>query len=451
MVSYPLQQNRFNKLDAPSHGLEDQGMPSPAPSAAGEGKAGFTGSMEVFGPVLLFIFLLFSGSAHAGVRVHSVAELTEAIAAAGRGGDPTIFLADGRYAMQGVCLRIFTDGVTIGSISGRRDRVVLDGGYQTDEIVQITASRVTLRDLTLMRARHHPIHIMGNDRGSVSGTRLVNLHVIDPGQQAVKINPVQGRTADHGLIGNCLIELTDRGRAMVTAINGSCYTGGIDAHAATGWIVRDNLIRGFWCGEGLAEHGIHFWSGSAHTLVERNLIFDCDRGIGFGLDGSPHLGGIIRNNFVVQMHGHGQSDVGIALESADGARVHNNTIFLGHDYPNAVEFRFPTTVAAQIANNLSNRPITSRDGGKALLARNLTTARAAWFVDPEHGDLHLNGPIAGVVRSGQNVPGLKDDIDRDPRPPGKAPDIGADSYSPGPGRDRFWFDRLSFSEESMNQ
>ena len=49
--------------------------------------------------------------------------------------------------------------------------------------------------------------------------------------------------------------LTDAGRAQVQ----DCYTGGIDAHSAWGWVVRDNVFEGFWCDQGLSEHAVHFW------------------------------------------------------------------------------------------------------------------------------------------------------------------------------------------------
>jgi hypothetical protein len=52
--------------------------------------------------------------------------------------------------------------------------------------------------------------------------------------------------------------------------------GGIDAHNAVGWIVRDNTFRKIRSPAGsVAEHAVHFWSGSRDTLVERNLIVDC--------------------------------------------------------------------------------------------------------------------------------------------------------------------------------
>jgi len=50
------------------------------------------------------------------------------------------------------------------------------------------------------------------------------------------------------------IEMTDAGRSRV---RDGFYTGGVDAHAARGWTVRDSVIEGFWCADVLAEHTVH--------------------------------------------------------------------------------------------------------------------------------------------------------------------------------------------------
>lgn len=381
---------------------------------------------------LLFTFALLVNmnplSASGDVVVSDVSELKAAIADANKGGDPTILLTDGTYPLNGEYLRITADNVTVGSQSRDRDKVVLDGKYQTTEIFQIVAANVTLRDLTLKKAQDHPIHVMGGQ--TTTNILLSNLRIIDPGQQAIKINPSGDATSlGSGIIENSLIELTGAGRVYVLSHNGSCYTGGVDAHAAEGWVIRDNLIRGFWCAGSLSEHGIHLWSGSRDTLVERNLIIDCDRGIGFGLGDSPHYGGIIRNNMIYHPQGHGQSDVGIGLENASDAQVYNNTIYLNHTYQNAIEYRFPDSRNITIANNLTNKQITSRQGGEAELLTNVTNAQKSWFVDLPAGDLHLDESVSGVVNSGTAITGLVDDIDRGARPFDGGFDIGADEFN----------------------
>jgi len=357
--------------------------------------------------------------------------LIAAVSNANGGGDSTILLNDGTYHLNGRYLRITADGVTVRSAGGKRSAVILDGDYQTTEIFQVVSPNVTIADLTIKRAIYHPIHIMATNGDNVTGSLIKNVHIIDPGQQAIKINPDSGHnhTVDDGTITGSLIELTNSGRTKVWEINGSCYTGGIDAHAAAGWKVQDNIIKGFWCSGGLSEHGIHFWSNSKNTLIERNQIIDCDRGIGFGLGSSRHNAGIIRNNMIYQELDHGYSDVGIGIESAPGAQVYNNTIFLGHDYPNSIEYRFSSTTDVSIVNNLTNRAITARDGGSADLSHNRTNAQPGWFTECDTGNLHLAKKISTVSDAGAVIIGLTDDFDQDSRPQGGGIDIGADEYT----------------------
>ena len=189
----------------------------------------------------------------ATVSVDTVGELQNAVNNATAG--ETILIADGVYNLNGVYLRIDMPNVTLRSASGNREAVVLDGNYITTEIIQIVASDVTIADVTLREAYNHPIHVMTTDAGHTLNTRIYNVHLIDPGEQAIKINPAaDGTYPDDGLIACSHLELTDAGRPQ---IRNNCYTGGIDAHQAEGWVIRDNLIEGFWCDNGLSEHGIH--------------------------------------------------------------------------------------------------------------------------------------------------------------------------------------------------
>ena len=123
--------------------------------------------------------------------------------------------------------------------------------------------------------------------------------------------------------------------------------------------------------------------------MQRNHIIDCDRGIGFGLGSSGHSGGIIRNNMIYHGEDHGVSDVGIGLESASGAQVYNNTIFHEHSYQNAIEYRFAESNNLIIVNNLTNRAITSREGGDdVVISNNVTSAVTGWFIDAANPLLH---------------------------------------------------------------
>lgn len=395
--------------------------------------------MHRISSLLFFVFILQFATPGGAVVVNSVGSLQAAINSANGGGDKNILIADGVYNLAGVVFYISADGVTVRGQSGNRDAVVLDSNYiegGTSGIFRIVSSNVTVRDLTLKRPYQHAIHISPGGGSDITGILIDNVHIIDPGEQAIKINADTydnpSYRANNGTIQNCLMELTDVGRTKLTSPSHPCYTGGIDGHWAINWTVKDNTIRGFWCADALSEHGIHFWSDSVNILVERNLIIDCDRGIGFGLLSQGQVrgnrGGIIRNNMIYHGPDYGVSDVGISLEATPDAQVYNNTIYHVHNY-SAIEYRFDTTTNILIANNLTNRPISLRDGATGQVTSNVTNASQSWFVNPAGGNLHLAGSIGSVVDQGINIAGLTDDFDKEKRPQGRGIDIGADELT----------------------
>ena len=392
----------------------------------------------------------------ATVSVATVAELENAVNTAVSG--QTILIADGVYNLNGVYLRIDVPNVTLRSASGNREAVILDGNYDTTEIIQIVASDVTVADVTLREAYNHPIHVMTTDAGDTVNTLIYNVHLIDPGEQAIKINPAaDGTYPDDGVIACSHLELTDAGRPN---IRNNCYTGGIDAHQAEGWVIRDNLIEGFWCDEGLSEHAVHLWRGCRDTLVERNVLRENARGIGFGLVTSgdartysdnpcpgagggyvDHYGGVIRNNFVFASDADLFAsafgfDCGICLWQACGAQILNNTVVSTQAPFSSIEWRFDNT-DVEIKNNLVSHNLRDR-GGTAVLQNNLENAPMSLFIDGVNGDLHLLS--TAVVALDQAVPlaEVTDDVDGDGRPFGTAPDIGADELNAPPFEPTAW-------------
>ena len=359
----------------------------------------------------------------------------------------TILLHDGTYNLNGDYVWIRAPGLTMRSASGNRDAVVIDGSYDTTEIITIAASDVTVADLTLKRAATHPIHVTPDfvDTADIENAFIYNVHIVDPGEQAIKINQNGGYYADDGVIACSHIELTDAGRPHVSG----CYTGGVDAHRARGWVIRDNVVEGFWCETGLSEHGVHFWTGSRDTLVERNVLIDNARGVGFGLmqsgdgrvyDDDPcpgadyvgHFGGIIRNNFVFASRPELFSseygfDCGICLAQACGTQVLHNTVASTQAPFSSIEWRWPNT-DAEIINNLVSHNLQQRDGAVASQAGNLDHASLSLFVDGAGGDLHLAESASWAINRGVPIAGglCDEDIDGDPRPWGGGRDVGAD-------------------------
>lgn len=369
------------------------------------------------------------------ITVGTVGELVNAVNQANTsGGDKEILLQNGTYTLD-EALVILADGVTVRSLSGNRSMVTIRGnGMEEDDdvshIFNVEGDNFTARDMTLRNVYYHAIQMQPNAQAPT----MINLHILDTGQQMIKVAYNTGDPdvhSDNGRVENCLFEYS-------AGIGPQYYIGGVDAHHAFDWVVRGNTFISIRspedpdAGGRVAEHAVHFWNGSRNTLVEKNTIINCDRGIGFGLDDQGHVGGIIRNNMIYHNAAHDLGDVGIGLESVTDAQVYNNTIFQEHAYLNAIEYRWRTTTSLLIANNLTNKAIDQRDGASAEVSNNVTNAESAWFVNPSAGDLHLAAPVPSVVNQGRAITGLNDDIDGDVRPQGGGYDIGADEYESCP-------------------
>ncbi len=382
------------------------------------------------------------------VPVSSVSALVSAINNAQTGD--VILLADGTYALNGNYLWIDVPNLTLRSASGNREAVILDGNYQTTQIISVLRSNVTIADLTIKRAYTHPIHVKTEGSDTLN-TKIYNVHIIDPGEQAIKINPgTSGGYPDDGEIACSLIELTDVGRPY---IRNNCYTGGVDGHQAQDWVVRDNLIRGFWCDAGLSEHAVHFWRGSRDPVVERNILLDNARGIGFGLyefgdsrtyadDPCPetsgyvdHFGGTAKNNFLAAndpdlFNSSAGFDCGICIWNACRVDVLHNTVYTANtdETYSAIEWRYPNT-SIDLVNNLVNDQLMARDSATATTnSGNLTNAQSSWFENASLGDLHLVETALSAIDQVSLPVGVSVDLDGETRPIGSAADIGADEY-----------------------
>jgi hypothetical protein len=376
------------------------------------------------------------------VAPSQTADLPSIIADAAPG--TIISFADGIYSPL-PRLNVKTAGISLRSEFGNAASVVLDGAYATDEIVVVSASNVTIAELTITHAVNHPIHISPPDDGpDVTGVRLYRLRLIDSGEQFVKVNPNTALTSwvDGGTLECSTLTLTNDGRPHVVSLPGlPCYTGGIDAHAARGWLVRRNRFEGFWCADGLSEHAIHFWSGSRDTIAENNVIVNSAMGIGYGLGESGagrdypdkpfpsatgyigHYGGIIRNNVIyADIPGF---NTGIALEQARGVRVIHNTVFstdAATSFFSSVDYRFSNTVSGEIRNNLVRR-ISMRDGAGGNVDHNLENVPLTYFANPTTQDFHLTPQAINAFDKAVVLPDTG--VDMDGRMRGPTPDLGA--------------------------
>ncbi|GAB6095163.1 hypothetical protein JCM14469_14150 [Desulfatiferula olefinivorans] len=360
------------------------------------------------------------------VTVSSSAGLIAAVAQANSsGGSRTILIEDGQYMVGGI-LVIQANDVLIRSLSGNRDGVILQGPGMTSNLPHvflIRGSRVTIADLSLGEVANHGIQVQGEH--GASRLRVHNVRFFNTGEQMLKGSTGNNTGSDNGVVECSLFEYTDD-------FGPQYYIGGIDVHRGRNWTVRNNTFRNIRSPEPgrVAEHAVHFWNRSEDPLIEKNIVINCDRGIGLGLGTSPCFGGMIRNNMIYADDQGLNSDVGIGLESSRDVRVYNNTVFFDHGYPNAVEYRFADAVDNIMVNNLTNKAVTARNDGEASVRRNVTDAESAWFVDTAAGDLHLASPVPTVVDAGETLADVTDDIDGNSRPRGSGFDIGADERMP---------------------
>lgn len=368
----------------------------------------------------------------------------------------TILLAPGTYKVQ-AGIQFLKDDITMRSKSGNRNDVILDGnGGGTPlqpskflaEIVAISASRITIADLTIRYAKYHAIHAYPPSGKNISDPRMRNLHIHDCGEQQIKVNS-NGETpafwVDRGIVECSLVEFLDN--SVMEPFGDTYYTGGMDVHGGLDWIVRGNIFRNFQRNGVLMEHGVHFWNKSRGTLIENNRFENNYRAIGLGMRTDPytverkypdgkgnspyldHIGGIVRNNVIWNRKGI-HLEAGIEIMNADGAEIYNNTIVSGDAPFSGIEYRWPNT-SITVKNNLLSHNLNPRDGAKAVLVANVENTAATSFKDAASGDLHLSDKAAAAIDKGAKLSTNMVDTDFDGKARGATPDIGAYEFNPG--------------------
>lgn len=363
------------------------------------------------------------------VRVTSVAELERAVSRA-RAGE-TILVAAGTYTLR-QSLELSTPHVTIRGEPGLSTAVILRGGGMTSDRVgvgvSVNAPDVTLADLTLRDFRAHAVQVRGE--AGASRFTLHNALLQDTGQQLLKGSVSGARVyADEGVIACSEFSYT------ISAP--SDYTNGVDLLATRGWIIRDNhfsKIRGPATDGWKAGPSILVWVAAGDTRVERNVIVDSYRGIALGLTDEPHAfarngeraydhdGGLIRNNVVVNLNRW--ADEAIEANAAPNVRIEHNTVFVEGTTPWGIGVRFAASDAL-VRNNLTNRRIFLRDGGRATLDGNVLHAQQSWFLDATRANMRLTTFGRPAVDAGVPIPDALEDFDRAARPADRAPDAGA--------------------------
>jgi hypothetical protein len=380
-------------------------------------------------PLLLLPGIVLAQST---VEVSNASQLQSALSNANNaGGNVVISVNDGTYTLNDT-LYVNANNITIKGKSGNRASVIIQGdsmssGASVGNIIRVAATNFKLDGVTLQRSGWHAIQVAGEANGD--GAVITNCVLRDTYEQLVKVTKSSSAFSDNGRIENCVFEYS-AGRAP------NYYTGGIDAHGARGWTIRGNTFRGIASpADAVSEFAVHFWDDSANNLTERNLIIDCDRGVGYGLQGfTKNTGGVIRNNMIYHSNnGAPFADVGIALENTTDTQVYNNTVYFANNMSWTMEYRFAGTTGAVFTNNLTNKPIQARDGGGGTQQSNVTNASAGWFKAVSSGDLHLASAVNGVANAGRALSGLSDDYDGQARGSDAGIDIGADEFGGSSG------------------
>ena len=361
------------------------------------------------------------------LTVRTVNELRKAVSRAKPG--TTILLEDGVYHLNGVQLDITVSGLVLRGKKGQQSRAHIRGRGMDERMVAISVSApgVTLADVTISHVGFHGIQVRGES--GASGVTIHHVHIRDTGQQLIKGSAAQGgKPCRDGLVGCSTLEYTDSAP--------SDYTNGIDVINGEHWVVRDNILRRIRGprGQGYrAGPAILFWGGSRDTVVERNWLVDCFRGIALGLlqtqenalDRLDHQGGLIRRNAICNLNSW--ADEAIEVNASPGAKVEHNTVLVEGKVPWSISIRF-ATANARVWNNLSNHPVVPRDGAKADQKTNVVTAQRDWFVDSARGDLRLIRGDSPAIDAGTVIADDRQSTDRQPLFVGSAPDVGAFEY-----------------------
>ncbi|GLR17719.1 MopE-related protein [Portibacter lacus] len=359
------------------------------------------------------------------VNVSTVSEFRAAIYEANQtGGNKTILIADGTYAVASTASYpyITASNMVIRSASGNRDAVILTGqGMKavngTEIGLSLQGDNITVADLTIKEVGNHGISLNSNNN------LIHNVRIQNTFEQMIKGTSQDGGS-DDCIVQCSLFEYT-------AGIGPQFYIGGLDIHDGDNWIVRDNIFKSIASPSGSqAEHAVHFWNNSSNNIVERNLMYNCDRGVGFGLgQNSANEGGIIRNNMITNDGAGPFNDVGIGLESSPNTKVYNNTIFIS--YQNSIEYRFSSTTNVDIQNNLTNKRIWLRNNGSGNVENNVTNAVEDWFVSTSTGNLRLASARANIIDQGADLAEVTDDIDQRSRPLDSGIDLGAHEFFVG--------------------
>jgi parallel beta-helix repeat protein len=370
------------------------------------------------------------------MRVYDVKGLFRAVKEIGRGG--TILVDDGTYILPRT-LHIQTDGVTLRSTTGRRDKVIFDGSDCIHgELVAFTkCSDVMVADLTIANIKWNGFKI--NSDKYAQRITIYNCVIHNIWQRGVKAPHVPANKQKELSPRECRVqyclfyndrkkEFSDDQADQRHPYNGN-YIGGIDVKNTLNWTISDNVFIGI---QGRTREGrgaIYISENGRGALIERNVFVDCDIAIAIGnptLGYSPSqaIGCIVRNNFVSNC-----PETGILACHTLNCKIINNTIHNPDSKMKRLIFVQKNNEGLVVVNNLlSGPPIRITSPSKMRFARNVVhDDLSAWFVNAKLGDLRLRVRDDKIVDLGLRTGVVLRDMDNQVRD--DKPDIGADEFS----------------------
>ena len=364
------------------------------------------------------------------VRVRTAAKLVEAVESVEHG--TTILLADGTYHLPNELWIRDRDRVTLRGASGRREKVVLDGGRnRVGTAVSLwNADDALVADLTIRNFRQMGVCVKGES--DTQRTRVRNVVFHNVWTRGIKgTSPRQGGTGGiarredphvrkvrpaGGSIRYCLFH-NDRAKWYEDGFGGD-YISGIDMMWLKDWAIADNIFVGIRGRNGRGRGAIFIWNNSESVVAERNLIVHCDRGVAFGNPSGNRvhmIGGIVRNNVIVG--GRGKC---VEMGRTRNTLVCNNSIYAAQRVHPTVIFYQGAAGGRFVSNLLHGRLTCPKSMAKG---NNLIGDLEGFFVDPAAGDLRLTPKAAPAVGKARPLEEVTKDFRGHKRP--EAPTIGA--------------------------
>jgi hypothetical protein len=370
------------------------------------------------------------------LRVATVEELYAAAERVRPGG--TILVAEGFYELPRP-LEIKTDRVAVRGASGRRERVILDGGNR-GELLRITAcSGVTVADLTVQNVQWNGIKL--NSETNVQKVTIYDCLLHNIWQRAVKGVKVPEKDRDSIRPSGCRVQyclfyndhpkqFSDDSADTAQNFNGN-YIGGIDVMYPRDWVISDNVFTGIQGRTREARGAVFLWHDARNCLVERNIVLDCDSGICLGNSFRPDditihcTGCVVRNNFITRAQ-----ENGILADYTKDCKILNNTIYDPESRLGRLIRLVHANEGLLVANNLvCGPPIRIESQSRIALRNNLEKDLSAALSDTAAGNLRLTDRAVDAIGRAVPLPEVREDIDRTPR--GPKPDIGAHEFRRG--------------------